>query len=808
MKKSCYLLILFLFIVIKNSFGFQQDSISSKNLVLYEKVYLHVDRDFYSPGDSVWFKSYLVNGQNNELILGYKNIYVQLISDSGNVVINKLLLSQDGIAFGDFQLPDSISDGTYTIRAYTKYLENFGEECFFYKKIAVSKLKNSLLLEEKTVETKAAKIDVSFLPESGCLIENSINSVAFKAIDETGKGVAVRGKIIDESGKDIVSFNTSYMGMGKFVLTPQEGKTYYATVEEYPEFSFQFEPAKADGIGLSYIPGKNYIAFALTRNIEIRESQEFVLRVSHKGVELFNTNVSFNNYQQIVRLYKWLFPTGISKITLVNSKNIIVAERLIFVKNKSAIQLSLNNKEYKTRENVELNVISLLSEDDTILSTLSVSVVHEDYISSNGVNQTIESYLLLDSELKGSIESPSSFFIDDATISSNEKLDLLMLVNGWRNYYWDTLKSYKKYELTNWIDAGLSIKGKVKKLWGKKPVVGGEVTLGLMGDGFFHKETFTNEYGFFNFEHIYIVDSSRIMIKANTKRGSQLTKIDLFPQLIFDTLPKTSFVSNITVPVKFYRANYFKKLMEQEYTVKQGEILLGEVEVTAKKRVDDNNIRIYGEADNVLVLSDLDRNSYDIYSYLHGKVAGIVCSTNDNVKSISIRGSGVIYYLNGIQVEKKTIDFIPMNEIDKIEIIKSAGKLSLFGMGDNIPSNPSNPPGFGGVVAIYTRQGNSGNNQSIKPIVHGRISPQFSGFHKSSEFYSPKYTYININDPKPDYRPTLFWEPNLVVENGKAKINFYTSDNLARYRIIVEGISKNGNICFGSGLLNVSNQRD
>jgi hypothetical protein len=36
-----------------------------------------------------------------------------------------------------------------------------------------------------------------------------------------------------------------------------------------------------------------------------------------------------------------------------------------------------------------------------LTSNLSIAVVHEDYFSSTGNNQTIESYLLLDSELKG-----------------------------------------------------------------------------------------------------------------------------------------------------------------------------------------------------------------------------------------------------------------------------------------------------------------------------------------------------------------------------------------------------------------------
>ena len=101
-------LILFVFFlqIINSSFIFasQNDSINNTNSIIYEKVYLHIDRELYAPGDDIFFKSYLVSGINNQLIPGYKNIYVQLISDSGTVISNKLLLSKNGNAKGDIQL--------------------------------------------------------------------------------------------------------------------------------------------------------------------------------------------------------------------------------------------------------------------------------------------------------------------------------------------------------------------------------------------------------------------------------------------------------------------------------------------------------------------------------------------------------------------------------------------------------------------------------------------------------------------------------------------------------------------------------
>jgi hypothetical protein len=312
----------------------ENDSIRNSNSILYEKVYLHIDRELYAPGDDIWFKSYLVSGINNRLIPGYKNIYIHLISDSGVVVDSKLLLSRDGTAHGDFQLSETIADGNYTIRAFTKYLENFGVESYFHKRIVISGSKNSLEIAAEVSEPEPVKIDISFLPEGGNFVLNAINHIAFKAIDDKGKGISVKGKVVDETGEEVVSFRSAYKGMGKFIMMPQEGKQYFALVDEFPDFSYQFEPAQPGGVTLNYKPDGNYLLFTLTRNIKINVPQNYVLKASHKGIELFYSQITMNEFQHAQRLFKGLFPLGISKITVLDGQNNTVAERLIFVQNK------------------------------------------------------------------------------------------------------------------------------------------------------------------------------------------------------------------------------------------------------------------------------------------------------------------------------------------------------------------------------------------------------------------------------------------------------------------------------------------
>ncbi|NQU88196.1 MAG: hypothetical protein HQ541_20810, partial [Mariniphaga sp.] len=338
----------------------------SKESVLYEKVYLHIDRELYSTGDTIWFKSYLVSGMTNKLITGYKNIYVQLVSPNGEVVSNSLLLSVKGESKGDITIPDSLHDGQYVLRAYTKYLENFGEESFFHKRIWISEPKSSLELDQPEVETKR-DLDVMFFPEGGNLILNAVNHVAFKAVNKNGKGIDIKGEVVDEQGNLVTSFHTDFMGMGRFVFMPNEGKTYYAKINGHPDFQFQFENILDNGFTINFSDEGTEVLISIIRNIKRNDQQKAYFAAMHKGVVLFHKELEISNFNEVVKLQKNLFPLGISKISLLDLDFNIIAERLVFISDGilNSMEIGLNKEEFSTREQVKISINSQLELTDT-----------------------------------------------------------------------------------------------------------------------------------------------------------------------------------------------------------------------------------------------------------------------------------------------------------------------------------------------------------------------------------------------------------------------------------------------------------
>jgi TonB-dependent SusC/RagA subfamily outer membrane receptor len=102
-----------------------------------EKVYLHIDKPIYFPGEDIWLKAYLINASNNTPSDISEVVYVELVDPRGNIIKKLTLPAQEGMAHGDFNLKPDDPGGLYKLRAYTLWMRNFGDEYIFEKKFHV-----------------------------------------------------------------------------------------------------------------------------------------------------------------------------------------------------------------------------------------------------------------------------------------------------------------------------------------------------------------------------------------------------------------------------------------------------------------------------------------------------------------------------------------------------------------------------------------------------------------------------------------------------------------------------------------------
>ncbi|MBI5480405.1 MAG: hypothetical protein HY906_16195, partial [Deltaproteobacteria bacterium] len=84
-----------------------------------KRIYIQVDKPIYQPGETVWVRTAAVRSATLTGADGESGILYQLVSPKGSVVIEKRIKAIGGYGFNDFELPDSIQGGEYTIKVKT-----------------------------------------------------------------------------------------------------------------------------------------------------------------------------------------------------------------------------------------------------------------------------------------------------------------------------------------------------------------------------------------------------------------------------------------------------------------------------------------------------------------------------------------------------------------------------------------------------------------------------------------------------------------------------------------------------------------
>jgi len=145
-KKLTAILILVLIMLLQNLSGQKpanmtdllthkfQDYVSS---VPREEIFVHSDRDAFISGEDIWFSIYLIDRQSSKPSSESKIAYFELLNPDNRPIVQKKLWLNGGFGPGHIVLPDTLSTGTYTIRAYTSWMKNFLPYNSFSKEVRV-----------------------------------------------------------------------------------------------------------------------------------------------------------------------------------------------------------------------------------------------------------------------------------------------------------------------------------------------------------------------------------------------------------------------------------------------------------------------------------------------------------------------------------------------------------------------------------------------------------------------------------------------------------------------------------------------
>jgi len=809
-----------------------------------EKIYLHTDKQYYTNGEIIWFKSYLVNGITHTGSAKSKVSYVELINPNDSIVARRTIYTNRIGAAGDIQIDKNWVSGTYLLRSYTNYMRNAEKQMFFQKKIPIWNQKineeeiygsyvpaislDSLIGIDTTLSHKpVGRPKLRFYPEGGQMVANMDNTLGIHVTDDQGTGIPILGDIKDEDGHIIVPFRSYKYGLGKVTFKPKLNKKYIASViindkeEIYPLPQIQKN---------GYRLGVRNTGDNITIDVESTQKNGLynTLLIGHLRGKMFFKHIEPKGTDTYsLKLVMKDLDDGVAHFTLFTPSGEAVCERLTFIDNPEndvKLEIQPDKKIYGNRERIGLDIAITDTKGTMLNGDFSMSVVSSDSLDKNYKTSDIRSWLLLDSDLKGTIENPGYFFDEDGSNKKKFLLDALMLTHGWRRFVWkEFLRNGKPKKETFSPELGVFIKGKTTMYDQPFATKQSLTSLTFLEKGLHQEQKLTSTTGRFSFGPFIFKDTVSAVIEAVLVKEKNKNKKKNLSIFIDSPLPAPAvehFDRKKNIPINVdYIQNYLAESRLQKVTdfrYNPDATQLDEVILSVKKKsVSERLADKYGESPNRLIIdSVLGASSKNVVDILRQMPRVSVLGAYPDLE-ITIRGGGLrlgspsetqslVQSTGQVQEQPPQVASPfsasgPLILVDEVEvpldlIISMSASEVLFI--DVLRGNETflyGSRGNEGVISIFTDRGSDFlKKQDQAP---GITNFKIEGLYQAREFFAPDYSQKKPEQFTPDYRTTLFWNPSIYTnEKERTKIDFYTSDNKGKYLIKIEGITEDGRV--------------
>ena len=694
--------------------------------------------------------------------LGLQKVELNVMDGKRTLYQRKLQTSKNGLTELNFPLPEKTDAKNISL---TVTSQRAGE--------ADKKLNIPVSINRPT------KTDLQFMPEGGYLVAGLMSKIGFKSVGEDGRGVAVEGKILDSKQQEAAVFKTVHKGMGAFELNPKVGEVYTAEIilPNGLKKSYPLPAVKTSGTVMNVNNPVNSDSIEVSISAAaIPDTESYYLVGQTRGIIYYAKNLKVNNGTVKSWVPKRLFPGGIARFTLLNKEYKPLNERIIYIddyEGKLNIVVTSDTSSYQSRDSIALNILVKDIEGRPVQGSFSLAVTDDSQVKSGSTEYgNILTYLLLASDLKGTIEEPG--YYTHSTQEARAALDNLFITQGWVGYDWKEVFNPKvpQYE----AEPEFIIKGKSTNSF--NGVANTKVLL-YSSDPFLLKDTLTGSDGRFIFRNLPVTEKAAFIIQSWRRNGGRFfmdVKIDEFQPPVFNSHNSGAipwYVNSDSTLLKHVQSAIALENAKSGHKA----IVLKEVLVTVK---DITQVTQFDEK------ALMEKGTMSLWDYLTKNIKGfkygfgfkpnngagkseIIQGFWINDKSLSFSADG-----NGISSEWGEIytwfNYFPVQDFKNIKVTVSKDRANI-----NITSRAGK-----GLLQKET------GTALYRPV------PQFL---LPKQFYRPKYEIKDHFNEIQDLRSTLHWEPNVITDaGGNARVSFYSADKPSTYTVAIEGSDMRGRI--------------
>ena len=837
--------------------SYAQNAYQFSQICQQEKVYMHFDNTAYFQGDIIWFSAYVVNAATQAPAQS-KVVYVELLSPNGVVLKQLKLKVENGQAHGSLPLVDvpidearalrgvtPLPSGFYEVRAYTRTMLNFDDTGVFSRVFPVYEAPekegdysdptmrrwDNPYEQQRPQAEKVKKLNMTFYPEGGSLVQGIPNRIAFKAMNENGIGASVSGKVRTEGDEQAITFETIHEGMGYFDFTPTKRRHSIEVTYGGKEYTFKLPNATEEGYTLR-VDNLHHeqIDILLSGHAGCPDELLGVMLISRGAVSYFDT-VSVSRGKAAIAIPKEKLSTGVHQLHMFNARGEVLAQRHLFIDNgikAGHITVAASGTQHEPFAPIQMKVSTMAADGTPQPATISFAV-RDNQDFGTAYTDNIYTHMLLSSDLRGYIHDPGYYFGPTGGVHTAE-LDLLMMTQGWTRYNWSKMARVEPFYVKHFVEDGLVIDGCVLGYSKDKPIEGATVQLKLYSPDRAHKQettVVTDENGCFGFA-VEEFDGKWDMFISVSKDGKEqkcrirldrASRPEVRAYTATDTYLPAHALSSDTLLTEGAAKDPFLQAVPDSI------FLLENIDVYGRKKyVDFLTFKAYDAVEDTELHLDQGRYTYMVRDYLTEKGYNIDYTRYDGVipdgistreelmtwalEQCPINNRRVLWYLHNEDSKWMKESYTPGFDID-MEDVKS---IIVYDSPFDFMSIPI-------VREVLTVEQMQALNETKKlddglmfsrglyvvditmlpkgmrrSSVKGQRQTSFRGYSEMPTFYAPEYPEGPIKGDV-DYRRTLYWNPSLTTDTeGSAMVLFYNNSYSKQFEISAEGITPQGTL--------------
>ncbi|MEN2281479.1 hypothetical protein AAGF08_05015 [Algoriphagus sp. SE2] len=320
-----------------------------EDIKIYEKIFLKLNRDVIKAGDSLNYSVFTFHTSEKRDFPESKYLNLDLVSRSGDFILNQRLIFQDGVAFGRVTIPEKTPEGEYLLIAHTDVMKGAIDK-YFYKGLRVT---------GEPILPKNEKVILESFPEGDFLVKNLANNLIIKSSHPNGKGLAYSGKVLNSNFEEIGEFQTNEEGFCKLLFKPSDAKKYY--LKGNKSDLVEITPVQEEGLNLRLVnlDKLNKISFEIESSPGVL-ADSLTLSIHNKDFPLVHQRLAFKDHKVSMSIPYEFLANGLHRLVVQTDQNSQVLSRYFFIEGPDE-NLRIKGIETGSKDSL---IIALQSEED------------------------------------------------------------------------------------------------------------------------------------------------------------------------------------------------------------------------------------------------------------------------------------------------------------------------------------------------------------------------------------------------------------------------------------------------------------